>query len=60
MLNAGVPGRGGEYITGEIHRAGKEEKEETLVLVLQVGNDKVWRYLLYVGLEKIWDLNHVL
>lgn len=51
---------GGEYITGEILRAGKEEKEETLVLVLQIRNDKVWRYLLYVGLEKIWDLNHVL
>lgn len=51
--------QGGEHVTVEIHRTGREEREETVVFVLQMGNSKMWRRLLYVSLEEILDLNHV-
>lgn len=60
MLNAGVPLSKGlntsllKYTTG----TGKEEGEEPVVFVLQMGNYKVWRHLLCVSLKKTWDLNH--
>lgn len=59
MLNAGVPAQqGAERTTVEIRRTGKEEREETVVFVLQMGNYKVCRHLLCVSLEKTGDLNH--
>lgn len=50
---------GGEHVTVEIHRTGREEREVRVVFVLQMGNGKMWRHLLCVNLEEIWDLNHV-
>lgn len=42
MLNAGVPAQQGvEHATVEIHRTEKEERQETVVFVLEMGNYKV-------------------